>query len=251
MEVTRRRSPEYFFNSSVFATAILCLIALETASAWRRDLCIPGDIYMDSTSTPLPPGASCQFCTDWCDEQCLVLGLPQVNYGCLVSTYSIRCRCCCGRSPPSPSSPPSPALPPPAPQSQSEFEGLWPQHYNICLSGQEYRVFYHEDGLDCIQKPVCEEYCNRKNVPMARSECVSGGSAYPEPRYEWFEQCCCADPSPPPSPSPPPPDPCSKTCLPELSVQISPGHAPCTYGLLESSRSLTVTADANNPLSTN
>ncbi|RZC91603.1 hypothetical protein C5167_027668 [Papaver somniferum] len=78
MEVTRRRSHGFFFNSSVFATILCLIISLETASAWRRDLCIPGDIYMDSTSTPLPPGASCQFCTDWCDEQCLVLGLPQV-----------------------------------------------------------------------------------------------------------------------------------------------------------------------------
>ncbi|KAI3968903.1 hypothetical protein MKW92_034605 [Papaver armeniacum] len=240
MELTRRRSPGFF------AIFICLIVSLETASAWRRDLCIPGDIYMDSTSTPLPPGgATCQFCIDWCDEQCLVLGLPQVNHGCLVSSNTIRCRCCCGRgrSPPSPSSPPSPPLPPPAPQSQFEFEGLWPQHYNICESGQEYRVFYHEDGLDCIQKPVCESYCNRKKVPMARSECVAGGFVYPEARYEWFEQCCCADPSPPPppppAPSPPPPDPCSHTCRPELSIQVSPGQEPCNYKLLESSRSLT------------
>ncbi|MCL7033092.1 hypothetical protein MKW94_025810 [Papaver nudicaule] len=170
------------------------------ASAWKRDLCIPGDIYMDSTSTPLPPGASCQFCIDWCDAQCLVLGRPQVNHGCLVSSTTIRCRCCCGRgrSPPSPDSPPSPPLPPPVPQSQFEFEGMWPQHYKVIIMMMKISVFKNLNARDIVDLV----------------------------RYEWFEQCCCVDPSPPP---PPPP-----TCRTELSIEILPSQAPCYYKLDES-----------------
>ncbi|KAI3847627.1 hypothetical protein MKW92_018153 [Papaver armeniacum] len=222
-----------FSSSTLLFAVIICLFgSLEMASAWKS-ICIPGDIYIDSThKAPLPPGRNCNFCSDWCDTQCSILGLPQVKYGCR-HDHELRCRCCCGSSPPSPSSPPSGPLPPPAPQSPSEFHGGWPQEYEICTDGQEYLIFNHDSGTECIQKPKCEQECRAIGLSMARKECVAGGYTFPREWYRWYEQCCCQNPSPPPS-SPPPPAPCGDTCQLELTIQISPDMAPCNYKLFQS-----------------
>ncbi|KAI3994924.1 hypothetical protein MKX01_041333 [Papaver californicum] len=222
------------FSSSVFAIIICLFASLEMASAWKS-ICIPGDIYIDSTGkAPLPPGRTCTFCSDWCDAQCSILGLPQVKYGCRLD-HEIRCRCCCGSSPPSPFSPPSLPLPPPAPQSPSEFHGRWPQEYEICTDEQEYLIFNHDNGTECIQKPKCEQECRDIGLSMARKECVAGGYTSPREWYRWYEQCCCQNPSPPPpSPSQPPPAPGGDTCQLEFTIQISPDLAPCNYKLLQS-----------------
>ncbi|KAI3959324.1 hypothetical protein MKW98_018914, partial [Papaver atlanticum] len=166
------------------------------ASAWKSN-CIPGDIYIDSTAlAPIPFGSTFKYCTDWCDEQS-----GPVSHGCRLDK-EIRCRCCCGSSPPSPSSPPSGPLPPP-------FEGRWPQTYEICPDGEEYLNFNHKNGTECIQAPKCEQECKDIGLLMARKECVAGGESYPRPRprYKWYEQCYCQNPPPPPHPQPPPPPP--------------------------------------------
>ncbi|KAI3843802.1 hypothetical protein MKX03_017999 [Papaver bracteatum] len=243
-----------FSSSSVLAIIICLFAALEMASAWKS-ICIPGDIYIDSTAhAPIPKGLTCTFYKNWCDEQCSILGLPPVKYGCRLQN-DIRCKCCCGSSPPSPSSPPSQPLPPPAPQSPSEFEGEWPHMYEICTDGQENLIFNHDNGTECVSKPKCEKECRDVGLLMARKECVAGGESYPRPWYKWYEQCCCKTPPPPPPspppppppsppppppsppppsppPPPPPPSPSGRTCKSELSIRISPGQEPCTYQLL-------------------
>ncbi|RZC49578.1 hypothetical protein C5167_018004 [Papaver somniferum] len=223
-----------FSSSTVFAIVICLFGSLEMASAWRPN-CIREDIYLDSTgSPPIPAGTTCKYCEDWCDAQCSILGLPPVKYGCRLES-DIRCRCCCGSSPPSPSSPPSEPLPPPAPQSPDEFEGRWPQMYDICAAGQRYFDLNHKNGTECIHAPKCEQECKDKGLVMARKECVAGGYTYPRAWYEWYEQCCCETPSPPPpSLSPPPPSTSGDTCQLELSIQISPDQAPCNYKLAQS-----------------
>ncbi|KAI3942814.1 hypothetical protein MKW92_035146 [Papaver armeniacum] len=229
MSLTRGRSPGFF-------AIIICLfVSLGTASAWMS-ICVPGDIYIDSTGrAPLPPGTTCTYCTDWCDAQCSILGLPQVDYGCRLETNNdIKCRCCCGSSPPSPSSPPSLPRPPPAPQAESEFHGGYPHEYNICTAGQTYLVLVHTNGTECISEPKCEQGCKDIGLSMARKECVAGGYTYPPPAtYTWREQCCCKTPSPPPPPpsQPPPPPPCTPSCPIEFTMQVPGGQKPCKYVL--------------------
>ncbi|KAI3843803.1 hypothetical protein MKX03_018000, partial [Papaver bracteatum] len=102
-----------FFSINLYMLIFLLHGIFSIASSWKSN-CIPGDIYIDSTAlASIPSGSTSKCCTDWCDDQCSILGLPHVEV----------CRCCCGSSPPSPCSPPSGPLPPPAPQSPSEFEG--------------------------------------------------------------------------------------------------------------------------------
>ncbi|KAI3979877.1 hypothetical protein MKX01_042531 [Papaver californicum] len=230
MSLTRGRSPGFF-------AIIIRLFILLTASAWKRN-CIPGDIYIDSTGkAPLPSGTTCTYCTDWCDAQCSILRLPQVDYGCRrEKNNDIKCRCCCGSSSPSPSSPPSLPLPPPAPQSESEFHGGYPHEYDICTTGQKYLVLNHNNGTECIHNPKCERGCKDIGLSMARKECVAGGYSFPPPAwYTWREQCCCETPPPPPPSSPPPsplpPPPCTNPCCPIEDTMQVPGQKPCRYVL--------------------
>ncbi|KAI3843806.1 hypothetical protein MKX03_018003 [Papaver bracteatum] len=220
-------------SSSVFLAIIICFLgSLEMASAWQNN-CIAGDIYLDSTGfPPFPDGTSCKFCTDWCDAQCSTLGLPPVKYGCRLDQKDIRCKCCCGSSPPLPGSPPSPPLPPPAPQDPSEFEGGMPNSYKICKAGQESLDIERESGIKCIHEPKCEQECNKKGLSMVRKECLSAGQNWPIPNNIWYEQCCCEKLPPPP----PPPVGCN-TCNQEINIQISvsTGPAPCNYEVLQSS----------------
>ncbi|KAI3892356.1 hypothetical protein MKW92_015275 [Papaver armeniacum] len=208
MEIIRRRSPGFFTSSSshVFAILAICvLLSTEMAAAWKRDICIPGDVYIDSRNHPAK-GTGCEFCENWCSKQCLDLELPAVSYGCLVAgDTDIRCKCCCGRSLSSSES--SSTLPTLLNRPESEFNGGWPHDYNICQSGEDHEKVERVDGRFCIKNPSCEEKCRKKGRWLTRAECVAGGQAVPNPSYKWYEQCCCGLVKPPPPPSPPPPPP--------------------------------------------
>ncbi|XP_026397901.1 protein PYRICULARIA ORYZAE RESISTANCE 21-like [Papaver somniferum] len=208
MTIIRRLSPRLFAGSSVFAVLTICLIVgTEMAAAWKRDMCIPGDIYIDTTNERHARG--CKFCENWCIEECSDLHLPAVSYGCR-DGGDLRCRCCCGKSSPL-SSPPSP--PTFLAQPLSEFDGsTWPHDHDICKPEAQERMLKikHKDGRHCNRFPSCEESCQKEGLWMTRAECVGGGFAYPNPNYQWFEQCCCGKskpPPPPPPPLPPPPPP--------------------------------------------
>ncbi|MCL7023025.1 hypothetical protein MKW94_002186, partial [Papaver nudicaule] len=144
MQIIRKGPPGFFTCSSVFAILTICLIvSTERAAAWKRDMCKPGDVYIDSLNDR-PSGITCQFCENECIEECSDLNLSPISYGCLL-VGSIRCKCCCGKS--SPSSSPSPptllSLP------DSEFNGGWPHDYNICQRDEKYLKKKHRDGMDC------------------------------------------------------------------------------------------------------
>ncbi|KAI3833773.1 hypothetical protein MKX03_016805 [Papaver bracteatum] len=203
MTIIRRQSPRLFTGSSVFVVLTICLI-VEMAAAWKRDMCIPGDVYIDTTNGH--HGKGCKFCEKWCIDECSDLELPAVSYGCR-DGGDLRCRCCCGKSSPL-SSPPSP--PTFLGQPLSEFDGsTWPHEYDICKQDEQEKILRikHPHGRHCIHRPSCEESCRREGLWMTRAECVGGGFAHPNPSYQWFEQCCCGKFKPPPSPPPPPPPP--------------------------------------------
>ncbi|KAI3965414.1 hypothetical protein MKX01_042895 [Papaver californicum] len=206
MGIIWRRSPGFFSSSSVFVVLAICLIvSTEMATAWKRDMCIPGDVYID-TLNARPSGRDCNFCEKWCIDECSDLDLPAVSYSCRLGG-DVRCKCCCGRSFPSSPSPSSPTL---LPLPDSEFDGPWPHDINICKPKDRYIKIKHKDGRDCVKKPSCEESCKKEGLFLTREECGAGGRADPDPNYEWYEQCCCgkvkppSPPSPPPSPPPPP-----------------------------------------------
>ncbi|MCL7033653.1 hypothetical protein MKW94_004337 [Papaver nudicaule] len=191
------------FSSSVFAIIICLSVSFEIVSAWQNN-CRAGDICLDTTGhPPLPAGTTCKMCSDWVSSD----------------STDIRCKCCCGSSPPTPGSPPSPPLPPPAPQDPSEFEGGMPHSYKICTAGQESVDIKHVNGIECIHESKCEQECKTKGLAMAGKECLSAGSFYPTPTETWYEQCCCEKIPPPP---PPAPCPCENTCCnPDVNIQIS------------------------------
>ncbi|KAI3892361.1 hypothetical protein MKW92_015280 [Papaver armeniacum] len=232
MRIIWRQSPGIFNSSSVFAILTICLIvSTDMATAWKRDMCIPGDVYMDSRNHP-GKGTGCEFCENWCSKQCLDLQLPAVSYGCLVAgDNDIRCKCCCGKSSSSVSSSSLPTLVPHLPVS--EFNGGWPHEYNICEPGEDYEKIERIDGRYCINNPSCEEKCRRKERWLTRAECVAGGQAVPNPSYKWYEQCCCGKFKPPPPtsppsslPSPPPPSPTPAPLLPSPTPPPPPPSPP-------------------------
>ncbi|RZC68068.1 hypothetical protein C5167_031323, partial [Papaver somniferum] len=208
MAIIRRRSPGFFTSSSghVFVLAICVLLSTEMAAAWTRDMCIPGDVYIDSRSYPAK-GTGCGFCETWCSKQCSDLELPAVSYGCFVpGDTDYRCKCCCGRSSSSVSS--NSSLPTLLTNvTESEFNGGWPQDYNICQAGEDHVWVERFDGRFCTKNPSCEETCRKRKRWLTRAECVAGGSAFPNPYYKWYEQCCCGVCKPPPPPQPPLPPP--------------------------------------------
>ncbi|KAI3965411.1 hypothetical protein MKX01_042892 [Papaver californicum] len=110
MAIIRRHSPGYFTGSNhVFAILTIgLLLSTEMAAAWKRDMCIPGDVYIDSQNGH-PQGRDCNFCEKWCRDECSDLDLPAVSYSCRLGG-DVRCKCCCGRSFPSSPSPSSPTL---------------------------------------------------------------------------------------------------------------------------------------------
>ncbi|KAI3892364.1 hypothetical protein MKW92_015283 [Papaver armeniacum] len=232
MGIIWKRSPGFFTSSSVFAILTTCLIVIistDMAAAWKRDMCIPGDVYIDSQNAR-PQGTNCTFCEDWCKEECSdlecsALLYPAVSYGCYLGG-DIRCKCCCGKSPSSlPSSPTRTPLP------DSEFSGPWPHDINICKPEERYIKIKHKNGRHCVKKPSCEESCNKEGLWSTRSECGAGGRAFPDPAYEWYEQCCCgkSKPSPPPSPSPPPPPPPSPPLPPKNICKAGDQYSQITY----------------------
>ncbi|KAI3983642.1 hypothetical protein MKX01_042478 [Papaver californicum] len=189
MAITKRSTPRFFSSSSVFAVlAYLFISTVMMASAWKN-ICVPGDIYIDSQAVVKRRMAVCIDCTVWCMELCLDLGTSTIDHRCRVPSYStVQCKCCCERLPHS-SSPPPPPLPLPPPLDPADdFSGPAPYEYDICMPGQTYLKIKRERDGDCVSN------CN----------------GFPVRVYEWYEQCCCGNfiPSlPPPSPSPPPPTP--------------------------------------------
>ncbi|KAI3914244.1 hypothetical protein MKW98_029248 [Papaver atlanticum] len=229
MGIIWRRSPALLYSSSFFAILTICLIvSIDMASAWKRDMCLPGDIYIDSTNDPPQGSKDCKFCLKWCKEECSDLDLPASSYSCLAAG-DIRCKCCCGKSLPSSSYPSSPRE---VSQLHSEFKGPWPQDINLCMKDDKYLKIKHKDGRHCISKPSCEESCKKEGLRMTRAECGAGGRASPNPHYEWYEQCCCGKlkpsppPPPPPSPLPPPPSPQPPSKTPAPLSQPAPPPSP-------------------------
>ncbi|KAI3974672.1 hypothetical protein MKX01_021516 [Papaver californicum] len=212
--------------SNVFVVLTICLVvSIDMAAAWKRDMCVPGDVYIDSKNDR-PHGTDCNFCEKWCKEECSDLDLPAASYSCRAGG-DIRCKCCCGKTLPSSSYPSSPTL---NPQPNPEFDGPWPHDINICMKEEKYLKIKHKDGRHCISKPSCEESCKKEGLWFTRAECGAGGRAFPNPHYEWYEQCCCGKSkpsSPPPSPPPPSPPPPSPTSPPPPSPPPpSPTPAP-------------------------
>ncbi|KAI3910140.1 hypothetical protein MKW98_014525 [Papaver atlanticum] len=196
--ITTKRSPGFFSSYSIFAIVVSTFVYAEMVSAWKN-ICVPGDIYMDLTITTIQP--ECSTCTTWCESECskLELSLVKDTDKCSVKSSTLRCKCCCE----TPSSPEKPPLPP----SASEFVGTEPYNYEICESNQTSEKFQHPDGKDCIHKPLCEKSCNEKGLPKARSECVAAAhNSFT--KLIWYEQCCCENLAPPPPPPTPPTDVC-------------------------------------------
>ncbi|KAI3968904.1 hypothetical protein MKW92_034606 [Papaver armeniacum] len=202
-------SPVLFSSSSVFALLAVFFISTEMVSAWKN-ICAPGDIYVDSETVVKWRRGNCVDCQVWCMELCSELGTSMVDYRCHLPSYStVQCKCCCERSTSS-----SPIRPPSPPPDPDDFSGPAPYDYDICLPGQTYLKIKRTDGEDCIHKSLCDEKCNEKGRLTVRTECVAnctgspGRSGPPIRVYEWYEQCCCENLTPPPppfSPSPPPP----------------------------------------------
>ncbi|KAI3871168.1 hypothetical protein MKW98_015068 [Papaver atlanticum] len=235
MAITKRRSPGFFSGSSVLFAILGYLFIITftgTASAWKN-ICIPGDIYIDSEFVVKWRAGNCLDCQVWCMELCSDLGTSMVNYRCHFPSYStVQCKCCCERFPssspePQPSRPPSP-LPDPDDFSPAPYD------YNICMPGQTYLKIKRTDGVDCIHKSLCNEKCKEKERLTVRTECVANCSGSPVRVYEWYEQCCCGNlipshppPSPvPPPPSPPPPPPLQSPQSPPPPFQSPPPPTP-------------------------
>ncbi|RZC91604.1 hypothetical protein C5167_027666 [Papaver somniferum] len=215
MAITRRRSHGFFCSSSVLATLAYLFISTGIVSAWKN-ICAPGDIYIDSEAVVKWRSGNCLDCQVWCMELCLDLGTSMVEYRCNLPSYcTVQCKCCCERFPSS-SPEPQPSRPPSPPPDPDDFSGPAPYDYDICMSGKTYLKIKRTDGEDCIHKSLCDEECKEIGMLTVRTECVAnctgspGRSGSPVRVYEWYEQCCCENltPQPPPlypSPSPPPP----------------------------------------------
>ncbi|XP_026377807.1 uncharacterized protein LOC113272118 [Papaver somniferum] len=109
--ITKKRSPGFFPSYSTVIAIVVCIFAYaEVVSAWKN-ICVPGDIYMDSYT--VGGQRACNSCTNWCKSQCSKLELSMVKGTdkCLRNPQNtIRCKCCCEK----PFSPPKPPLPPSA-----------------------------------------------------------------------------------------------------------------------------------------
>ncbi|RZC71761.1 hypothetical protein C5167_034953, partial [Papaver somniferum] len=157
MTIIRRRSPMFFTGSSVFAVFTICLIAgTEMAAAWKRDMCVDGDVYLDSQNGRKEK-MDCKFCEKWCMDECSDMDLPAVSYGCR-DGGDMRCKCCCGKSSPLSDPPTPPTL---LPLSLNDFEGAWPHDYDICKPQEQekYLKIKHPHGRHCLKRPECEERC--------------------------------------------------------------------------------------------
>ncbi|KAI3865945.1 hypothetical protein MKX03_036804 [Papaver bracteatum] len=205
--ITRKRSAGFFSSFCVVALVVCIVVHAEMVSAWKN-ICVPGDIYMDSQTTEVSEPV-CSTCTTWCISQCSELELSMVtgtDKCSIINASTLNCKCCC-EAPPSPSSPEKPPLPP----SASECDGPPPYDFNMCVGNQTYQKFQHPDGKDCIHKPLCEQSCNEKGLTRARSECVAAGHNTLT-KLTWYEQCCCEKILPSPPPPTPPTSICEADC---------------------------------------
>ncbi|KAI3875420.1 hypothetical protein MKW92_038104 [Papaver armeniacum] len=246
MAIIRRKTAarQLFAYSTVFAIAICLFVFTDMASAWKN-ICNPGDLYIDSCCNNVSP-ANCEqskYCTNWCKDLCSGMGVLATQDRCKVDAGGMTlCKCCCQRTPPSPCDPPYPA------QDDSDWTGPAPFDNEICTAGQTSVKIKRTDGKDCMSKSLCPEECQKLGLLAARTECAANIANIPAgTAYTWYEMCCCGTsipPPPPPCPSPPPPPPpppppapCS-CCNTDVNVTISvksgqsPSPPSSTYGEL-------------------